>query len=529
MLPFNNHTRLLLSITSLTLQLFFNNNLNAQVIHYLPPNQPEQDACGALTLCGNSFYTPYSYQGTGKKLDINSTPCYAPIGGGEVNSVWLKLNISTAGKIVFKIIPVNHDDDYDFAVLNISKTDCGSLSPDDVVRCNFNNNLPGSNLNGIIGLSIGSSVPYVPGGAFGNSFCQAIDAAESETYLVMINNFGNYVTPNSGSEGFTIDFTGSTAVFNHGNPPTLSNINVPCNNASGITLHLSTEVLCSSIAADGSDFTSSAPVAIKSAAGVNCSNDTGYTNTITVGFASALPGGSYALQAQKGSDNNTLLNLCNVALVLPSEEIPFTVLPPGAKTTVSQSICFSQIPYLWNGITLTKGGDSVATYTTLSSGGCDSVTVLNLAVGTPPKQSAWTTSKCSWRQYALPWDSTTTTGGTFIHHYTNAAGCDTLVLQFTLTDVPCSEYLYIPTAFTPNNDEVNDIFKPTMVGRLAQYRFEIYDRWGKRVFFTTDISKGWDGTLNSYRQPAGIYVWVCRYELAGESLQTEKGTVTLIR
>ena len=68
-----------------------------------------------------------------------------------------------------------------------------------------------------------------------------------------------------------------------------------------------------------------------------------------------------------------------------------------------------------------------------------------------------------------------------------------------------------------------------MVGRLAQYRFEIYDRWGKRVFFTTDISKGWDGTLNSYRQPAGIYVWVCRYELAGESLQTEKGTVTLIR
>ena len=66
-------------------------------------------------------------------------------------------------------------------------------------------------------------------------------------------------------------------------------------------------------------------------------------------------------------------------------------------------------------------------------------------------------------------------------------------------------------------------------GKLLQYNFVIYNRWGKEVFATNNFYKGWDGRVNSYLQTADTYVWFCQYQLAGEQLQTQKGTVTLIR
>ena len=134
----------------LTIYIGYANELAAQTPYQLPPNQPEQDACNALQLCGGTFYTPYSYIGTGRHLDIDQSPCYNGTGGGEQNSVWLKLNVSQAGTIVFKITPVSRFDDYDFAVMDVTGKNCSSLSPSNVIRCNYNNNLPGSNVNGII-------------------------------------------------------------------------------------------------------------------------------------------------------------------------------------------------------------------------------------------------------------------------------------------------------------------------------------------------------------------------------------------
>src|SRR6476469_9949889 len=79
------------------------NKLKAQTSYQLPPNQPEQDACNALQICGTSFYTPYSYTGTGRKLDLDETPCFPGADGGEKNSVWLQIHILQAGNIVFEI------------------------------------------------------------------------------------------------------------------------------------------------------------------------------------------------------------------------------------------------------------------------------------------------------------------------------------------------------------------------------------------------------------------------------------------
>ena len=95
----------------------------------LPPNQPEQDACGALVLCGNTFTTPFSYQGIGLVPDLVTTPC----GSGEANSMWLFLSVNTPGIIVFEITPLTQTDDYDYAVVDITNRSCNSFTQADVI------------------------------------------------------------------------------------------------------------------------------------------------------------------------------------------------------------------------------------------------------------------------------------------------------------------------------------------------------------------------------------------------------------
>jgi gliding motility-associated-like protein len=508
---------------------FISNDIKAQTTYQLPPNQPEQDACNALVLCGNTFFTPYSYVDTGKVLDLGETPCSVNY-GGEFNSVWFRVNINTGGKLVFKIIPVDSVNDYDFAVLNVTGIDCSDLKPENVVRCNFNVNTIGSNPKGIVGLNKNSNTPYIQVNTFGNSFCQAIDAIAGESYLIMIDNvLANENSGNGALSGFTIDFTGSTATFNNENiKPELSSITTSCNKSS-VIINLSTQVLCNSIAPDGSDFTSNAPVKIVNAEGVNCSNDSGYTKSIMLNFSSYLPTGNFFIQAQRAADGSTLLSLCNNAIELPSKQIPFTISSAGIQATENKFICNNQLPYTWNGIIVSKAGNAVASYKSISSSGCDSTTILNLNVSDAPVETNLTKTICSYQSYTLPWDSTVNSAGTYTHTYIIKEGCDSLFELIVLKDSACKQFLYVPTAFTPNTDNNNDIFKPIVSGKLLQYSFMIYNRWGKMIFFAKEPLHGWDGAVDGLQQPAGTYVWLCNYQLAGEPLRTEKGTVTLIR
>jgi gliding motility-associated-like protein len=85
--------------------------------------------------------------------------------------------------------------------------------------------------------------------------------------------------------------------------------------------------------------------------------------------------------------------------------------------------------------------------------------------------------------------------------------------------------LFVPSAFTPNNDGLNDEFKPFVPGfEVEDYRFEVYDRWGKVLFQTRSLDTGWlgDGT------PDGIYFWSIRgvNKLDGEKVK-EQGWVML--
>lgn len=93
----------------------------------------------------------------------------------------------------------------------------------------------------------------------------------------------------------------------------------------------------------------------------------------------------------------------------------------------------------------------------------------------------------------------------------------------------CTRAVYIPNAFTPNNDVNNDIFRAKVYGNLISFRLEVFNRYGQLVFITNDALQGWDGNYKGKPQPVSTYTWLCLYQFAGRMFTEEKGTVILIR
>ena len=88
---------------------------------------------------------------------------------------------------------------------------------------------------------------------------------------------------------------------------------------------------------------------------------------------------------------------------------------------------------------------------------------------------------------------------------------------------------YIPNAFTPNGDGINDVFKAIAPGIKQTNYFRIFNRWGKLIFETHNPSIGWDGKYMGIPQPSSVYIWIIKGEdFTGKILEL-KGTVTLIR
>lgn len=89
--------------------------------------------------------------------------------------------------------------------------------------------------------------------------------------------------------------------------------------------------------------------------------------------------------------------------------------------------------------------------------------------------------------------------------------------------------IYMPNAFTPDNNGRNDRFRPIAVGMASISYFTIYNRFGQPVFSSRSASEGWDGTFQGRAQPTGTYVWMIKGEDNTGKTYAEKGTVVLIR
>lgn len=89
--------------------------------------------------------------------------------------------------------------------------------------------------------------------------------------------------------------------------------------------------------------------------------------------------------------------------------------------------------------------------------------------------------------------------------------------------------IVVPLAFSPNGDGVNDFFKLTPINIDYLEVFEIYNRWGKKVFSTNQLSEAWDGEFKSVAQKNGAYVYVIRVITTDGNVFMKTGNITLIR
>jgi gliding motility-associated-like protein len=99
----------------------------------------------------------------------------------------------------------------------------------------------------------------------------------------------------------------------------------------------------------------------------------------------------------------------------------------------------------------------------------------------------------------------------------------------TVTVYKTSPQIFVPTAFTPNGDGINDVFRPIGVGIKNIEYFRVYNRWGQLVFSTSVNGKGWDGRIDGKEQATNTFVWIVKGIDYLNKPFFKKGTVTLVK
>ncbi len=89
--------------------------------------------------------------------------------------------------------------------------------------------------------------------------------------------------------------------------------------------------------------------------------------------------------------------------------------------------------------------------------------------------------------------------------------------------------MFIPNAFSPNNDGTNDEFTPIPQGRLKRYNIQIFNRWGQVVFSAFNVNNQWDGTYNGRLQDGGTYFYYITADCLDNTKLVRKGEVLLIQ
>ena len=92
--------------------------------------------------------------------------------------------------------------------------------------------------------------------------------------------------------------------------------------------------------------------------------------------------------------------------------------------------------------------------------------------------------------------------------------------------------VYVPNAFSPNDDGRNDQFLPYPNCAIGDYNMKVFNRWGKLVFETDSIDKGWDGKVKGELMQPDVFVYIITFTYAEDDQQKEEilsGDVSLVR
>ncbi|MEO6557743.1 MAG: gliding motility-associated C-terminal domain-containing protein [Ferruginibacter sp.] len=341
-------------------------------------------------------------------------------------------------------------------------------------------------------------------------------------------------------------------------------------------------IRCSSIAADGSDFSviGSYPVTVTGATG-NCGN--GRALTILVQLSLPLQvAGNFIIRLNIGSDGNTLVDECSQETAAGSS-LPFTIrdtvnadftytINYGCQENIVQynHNVFNQVnSWQWDfgALGTSQLEDPQITYINfedkpvtliVSNGVCtdtssrtitfdnyidarfevtsfvcpgDKAVIRNNTVGNITNWM-WDLGNGTTNVKDPPpqvYPVNTNTYNTIIRLYaTNNYGCTDSTFQFVKVINNC--YIAVPSAFTPNGDGLNDYLYPLNAYKARNLSFSIYNRFGQQLFYTSDWTHKWNGTFKGQGADPGSYVWILTYTNIETGKRIEqKGTTVLIR
>jgi gliding motility-associated-like protein len=344
-------------------------------------------------------------------------------------------------------------------------------------------------------------------------------------------------------------------------------------------------MLCSSVAADGSDFRISGtyPVTITGATG-GCSAGATASKEIVVTLSAPLQQeGNFQIILQRGGDANTIFDECGEETPAGSA-LAFAVLDT-VNANFSSSIAYGcskdTVSFTHPGgnrvnrwqWSLDEGQASplqnpVALYTQfntpknieliVSNGFCSDTTTATIQLinylkagfevleDQCPNEPIVLRNTSQGRQLQYWWtfgNGTSSVVETPAPIYdaplrtipywidlnvTDSFGCTDAIRKRILVYNSC--FVDVPNAFTPNNDGRNDRFHVLNAVKALNFEFAVYNRWGQLVFKSNNWKEGWDGRIGAMDQPTGVYVWFTRYTErdTGKSV-FRKGTVLLMR
>ncbi|MFT5165211.1 MAG: gliding motility-associated-like protein [Saprospiraceae bacterium] len=526
--------------------------------------EPTSDCLDGVVLCDKSSFTVQSVLGAGNNTnEIDPASCIQD----EISSVWYQWTCDQSGTLAFTLTPSQSTDDLDFAVFELPNG-INNCSGKELIRCMASGENVGEPFanwepcTGATGLSLGDSDTEEVAGcqAGNNNFVAAIDMQAGVSYALIVNNFSN-----TGS-GFTIEWGGSGTFlgpladfvinpelgvacedeiniidasidnagdivswnwnFGAGAIPTTANTEGPHDvsfNSVGtkfivLTVESSAGCIVTQVleleVEECCDPNSDLGINLVEAIDPNCNGESSGVITVagsggsplyeysldgetyfSLSSFNSLPAGSYSIFVR---DIKGCLDLINVTLVDP----PPILVDAGEDVTI-------ELGYDTDLDAIVSPGGAIVDYMWFP----DSLLL-----------------SCSDCQDPNAFPSNTTE---FTVTVTNLDGCtaEDEVTVHVIKNRP----IYIPNAFSPNDDGNNDTFM-VYGGRGARQiqLLRVFNRWGALLYEGRDImlgddSRGWDGTFKGEYMNSDVFTYYTLIEFIDNEVVLFKGDVTLVK